>query len=188
MQEDQPLVELLASYKPFDELEALHIRQLVQFLSMGNNHYDRTNLLGHVVADAWIVNPERNKVVLIEHGLNKLWMAPGGHCDGDTDVLAPARREVWEETGLADITPLLDGGIYDINVGVVPTREKNGTLEPSHIHFDICFAFEASEHVPLKISLESTGLAWVLLEDFPALNTSPSHNRRLLKTQRSILK
>jgi len=28
---------------------------------------------------------------------------------------------------------------------------------------------------------KSTGLAWVHVEDFPALNTSPSHNRRLLK-------
>lgn len=182
MEEDQPLVELLKGYMPFDELEALHIRQLVQFLSMGNSHYDRTNLLGHVVADAWIVNPERNSVVLIEHGAHKVWTAPGGHCDGDTDVLATARREAWEETGLADINLLLGGGIYDINVSLVPTRDTHGKLEPSHIHFDICFAFEAPQDAILKISDESTGLAWVLFEDSSALKTSASFQRRLLKT------
>lgn len=182
MQEDQPLLELLKGYVPFDELESLHIRQLMQFLSMGANHYDRSNLVAHVVADAWIVNSARDSVVLIEHAAHNLWTAPGGHCDGDTDVLATARREAWEETGLADITPLIDGGIYDVNVSLVQTREKHGKIEPSHLHFDICFAFEAPEDAPLKISDESTGLAWVLFEDSPALKTSSSFHRRLLKT------
>jgi 8-oxo-dGTP pyrophosphatase MutT (NUDIX family) len=176
------LLELLETYTPYDELETLHVQQLRQFLSEGSNHYDRSNLLGHIAADAWIVNPTRDAVVLIEHGLNKLWMAPGGHCDGSADVFAAAVREVEEEIGLTDLKSLLDGAIFDINVGTVPTREKNGRLEPAHLHFDVCFAFEAPHNAPLTISNESTGLRWVPLVELSSIPTAPSHYRRPLKT------
>lgn len=179
---DHPILGLLETYRPFDDLEALHIQQLRQFLSMGDNHYDRSNLLGHIVADAWIVNPSRDKVVLVEHELNKLWMTPGGHCDGNPDVFTAAVREAEEETGLINLTPLLHSGVFDINVGTVPTRERNGSIEPSHLHFDICFAFEAPEGASLTISDESTGLKWVSVADMGKLATFPSHYRRPAKT------
>ncbi|MEO6077726.1 MAG: NUDIX domain-containing protein [Candidatus Andersenbacteria bacterium] len=184
----EPLITLLENYKPYDEMERFHVVQVQQFLRESHNVYDRANLLGHVVADAWIVNPARTHVVLIEHGMNKKWMAPGGHCDGNSDVHAAAMREAEEETGLTNLKPLLGGNIYDVNVGNVPGREKHCKLEPSHLHFDICFAFEAPDNAPLIISHESDGLKWVALDELKNLETSESHYRRPLKTLAGFLK
>lgn len=181
------LSELLARYVPFDEKDEIFKRQLEQFLSVPQGHYSRENMVGHVVADGWVVNKRRDKVLLIEHAAGGRWMAPGGHCDGDSDVYAAALREVWEETGLKDVKPLLGGEIYDINTGTVPLRKKSWGMEPPHVHFDVCFAFEADENVPLKISEESTGLAWVEIEKIGELNFFPEHYRRVEKLKQGRL-
>lgn len=182
-----PLLNLLETYKPFDATEAAHVVQLKQFLKESSNAYDRSNLIGHVVAEAWIVNPTRTHVALVEHGLSKIWIVPGGHCDGNPDVQAGAIREAQEETGLTNLQPLLNGGLFDINVGAVPTREKSWGIEPEHLHFDVCFAFEAPENAPLKISEESDDLAWVAIKDIQHLKTLPGHYRRPTKTLAGIL-
>lgn len=177
------LIEQLNTYTPFDELEGLHVQQLQKFLGESKNAYDRSNLVAHVVAEAWIVNPNRDHVVLVEHTLSKVWLPPGGHCDGNPDVLAGAMREAQEETGLTNLLPLLNGNIFDINVGSVPTRERHGRNEPVHLHFDVCYAFEAPENAPLTISDESTDLRWVALDDISNLPTLSGHYRRPGKTK-----
>lgn len=180
----EALATQLENYKPFDEIEALHIEQLKQFLDDSSNPYDRSNLIAHVIADAWIVNPERDHIVLVEHRLSKVWVTPGGHCDGNPDVFSNAVREAHEETGLTNLRPLLGGNIFDINVAPVPTRHRHGIHEPAHMHFDVCYAFEAPNDAPLTISDESTDLRWVPLADINNLTTIPSHYRRPLKIGR----
>lgn len=181
------LADTAHNYQPFDRLEEMHLKQLIQFLEEVVNPYDRTCHIGHVVADAWIVNPERTHVVLVEHGLDGRWLAPGGHCDGDPDVLASAIREAEEETGLTSLTPLLDSNLFDVNVGSVPTRERHGLIEPTHLHFDICFAFEAPSDAPLTISEESSQLKWVPVDAIKDLDFMPSHYRRPEKTLRGLI-
>lgn len=176
------LEDQLAAYTPFDEVETAHLKQLRQFLASTDNAYDRSNLVGHVVAEAWIVNPARDQVVLLEHGLNSVWVVPGGHCDGNPDVFAAAVREVEEETGLTNITPLLGGQLFDVNVGTLRTRERHGKLEPAHLHFDICYAFEAPGNAPLTISEESTQLKWVPMSGIKNLKTIDGHYRRPAKS------
>ena len=176
------LAAQLHTYVPFDDLEKLHVEQLRQFLAESQNPYDCSNLVAHVVAEAWIVNPSRDHVVLVEHALSKVWLAPGGHCDGDPDVFSNAVREAEEETGLTNLKPLLGDTIFDLNVGAVPTRERHGVNEPIHLHFDVCYAFEAPSNAPLTISDESTDLAWVAIADVPNRKTISGHYRRPIKT------
>lgn len=189
MQNHPYLGPLLANYTPWNEEEAVYVRQLKQFLEYGWNQYDRSNLVAHIVTDAWIINPERTKVLLVVHAASGAWLAPGGHADGNPDVLESAWREAVEETGLARdaLTPLLGHGLFDINTGSVPTRQKPHGTEPIHIHFDVCFAFEAREDAPLQISDESLELAWKPVEEALEMMMD-CHKRRALKTLQGVLK
>jgi 8-oxo-dGTP pyrophosphatase MutT (NUDIX family) len=181
MDTHRPLLRLLKNYTACDAAEAAAVANLEQFLATTANAYSRSNQAGHVVADAWIVNPARSHVVLVEHKLSGAWLAPGGHCDGDPDVHAAARREAAEETGLTGLKPLLGGAIYDVNRGTIPDRHTRHGFEPAHTHFDLCFAFEAQADAPLNISDESTQLAWIALDNIPATYW-PEHRRRVQKT------
>jgi 8-oxo-dGTP pyrophosphatase MutT (NUDIX family) len=171
----------LHSFAPFDDLESACQRQVKQFLAFASDPFERANLSGHIVADAWILNPSMTKVVMIEHGVHRHWNTPGGHCDGSADVFTAAIREAEEEAGLKNLTPL-GNGIFDIHTGWVAPRVKNGILEPTHLHFDVCYAFVAPDDAPLIISDESTDLCWIDLENLPDLLFAPSFKRRREKT------
>lgn len=178
------LSALLAGYVPFDELEALHVKQLDQFLASTDNAYCRSNLLGHVVADAWILNRDCTKVLLIGHPVGNIWTAPGGHCDGSADTYAQALREAEEETGLNSLLPLMSG-IFDVYVGSYPTRRKAHGIEPEHLHFHVCFAFTADETEVLQICDESTGLKWMDIALENNKNYGLEHARRVNKMRES---
>lgn len=184
-----PLTDLLSNYAAFDDSEDVAISSLCQFLQSSDNPYDRRNLFGHVVCDAWVVSPDRSQVLLLVHGEGKQWCAPGGHPDGSPDLLAAAQRELLEETGITSQNSriLLSGRLFDVNVGLVPERQKTHGLEPPHIHFDICFAFEANpDFVTLSISHESNDLRWIPIQE--ALDIiMPCHRRRVRKTLKGTL-
>ena len=125
---------------------------------------------GHFTGSAWVVNPDRSKVLLLRHLKLERWMQAGGHADGDGVLARVAAKELAEETGLGPelAKPLLLGrggqGILDVDIHVIPQKEKNGRLEPQHLHFDVRFAFEADDARPLG-SPEGLELRWLSLTE-----------------------
>jgi len=47
----------------------------------------RDNIFGHFSASAFVVNKEKNKMVVVYHIINDGWIYPGGHADGEDDFL-----------------------------------------------------------------------------------------------------
>jgi 8-oxo-dGTP pyrophosphatase MutT (NUDIX family) len=121
---------------------------------------------GHVTGSAWIVAPEGDAVLLTHHRKLDIWVQLGGHADGDPDVLAVARREGLEESGLRTLEALDPSGAaapevpFDLDVHQIPARKD----EPAHLHFDVRFAFRAPDRA-ITVSDESHDLAWVPLAD-----------------------
>jgi 8-oxo-dGTP pyrophosphatase MutT (NUDIX family) len=115
--------------------------------------------------------------VLVHHAKLDKWVQPGGHCDGEADVLSVAVREAQEETGLA-ITPV-DNNIFDIDVHRIPEYWNT----PEHWHFDVRFLLQADdEHAP-QASSESRAVRWVSLDEAAQLNSSQSIIRMITKTR-----
>lgn len=111
---------------------------------------------GHFTASAFVVCPERRRVLLVHHAKLQRWLQPGGHVEtGDQSLMSAAKREVAEETGVSAIVPLLDG-VFDIDIHAIPERPKEGP----HQHFDVRYAFAASS-AELVASQEVRGARWV---------------------------
>lgn len=169
------LLSLLADYEPTTDLEREHVGAVTNVLSHPNaferSHFDP----GHVTASAFVVHPERDALVLVEHGKLEMWLQPGGHVErDDIDILAAARREVGEETGLEQILTL---GVIDVDVHVFPRRDG----QPRHLHLDVRHGFLA-ETSTLHVSDESTGVRWFEFEQVSSMHESLARPARRLTT------
>ena len=132
---------------------------------------------GHITGSAWIINGDGSQVVLLHHAKLGIWVQPGGHCDGETDVAQVALREAREETGLN--VSLLNAEIFDIDVHRIPEYWNT----PEHFHFDVRFLLQADGKAAPIVSRESREVRWVSLEQTAALNSTPSIARMIEKTR-----
>lgn len=131
--------------------------------------FHRDFLPGHITASAWITDVGGQHVLLTHHAKLNRWLQPGGHADGEEDVLNVALREATEETGLKNFT-IPSKTIFDIDIHLIPARRDHF----EHYHYDIRFVFQADLHEPLQISDESNDLKWIALHQLETYTTAPS--------------
>lgn len=151
-----------------------------RFVAATPGCFDRTTPHGHVTGSAWVVNPARDQVVMILHRKLGQWLQPGGHADGDHDLLRVAVRETTEETGLPmDAVRPLSPGIFDVDVHAIPAT----ATEPRHVHHDIRFLLEVDDRLDLPGNPDEThAVAWVPLDAVPRFSTLLSVHRMTRKT------
>ncbi len=137
----------------------------------------RTCVPGHLTGSAWVVSPDRTRTLLTHHRKLDKWLQLGGHADGDPDLLAVARREAIEESGLPAVRSVRET-IFDLDRHWIPERKG----EPGHFHYDLRFLFEADPAIPLCITNESKDLAWIDVGAVPGLNPEESMARMVRKT------
>lgn len=150
----------IEEFIPFNEQEEKDKIQFLEFIDSFDDTLTRDNIFGHFTASAFVVNKERNKMVVVYHIINDGWIYPGGHADGEEDLLKVAIREVEEETGLK--VKVLDDNIYAINSAPVKGHIKRGKYVSAHLHLDVIFIMEADDKIPLKYKEdESKGVKWI---------------------------
>ncbi|MFM7327471.1 MAG: NUDIX hydrolase [Bacteroidota bacterium] len=169
-----PLSGLLSDYRTSYPEEQEFLNSFAELLDHPNA-FERTHLPGHITGSAWILNQRMDSVALVLHGKLNRWMQPGGHADGDQDVLRVALREAEEETGLKP-EPLTTG-IWDLDIHPIPERKDF----PAHLHYDVRFCFRATNE-QLIISDESSDLKWIPLVSVATLTDSWSVLRMVEKS------
>ncbi len=173
----RPLLSLLEAYRTDDPEERAMQQRLRLFVQQHPDCFERRLLTGHVTGSAWIVNHDHSKVLMLHHRKLGRWLQPGGHADGEPDILAVALREAREETGLDDIRPV-SPAIFDIDIHTIPARGG----EPEHEHFDVRFLLQANEQASLRGNEESNRLAWIALANIERLANERSILRMRDKT------
>ena len=158
------LKEQIKNYIPFNEQEEVDKEYFLKFMDTYEDVLTRNNTIGHFSSSAFVVNKKRTKMLCVYHIINDGWMYPGGHADGEENLLRVAIREVEEETGLKP--KLLDENIFAIQSGAKNGHIKHGKYVPAHIHFDVIYIMEADELDALSFRKdESKGVKWIAFED-----------------------
>ena len=137
------------------------------------NTYRGTASGEHFTASGFVFNLTREKVLLCFHKKGQFWVQFGGHIEPEDDsLLEAATREVKEESGLANLRPLLP---YPAELN---RHELSDAFGKCRAHWDVGFAFEATEGEDVLVSDESEDVRWWPIRALPA-NAAPLLGQRI---------
>ncbi len=143
---------------------------------------EKDDQMGHITGSAWLLSPDRRKVLLTYHKKLNKWLQLGGHSDGCPNVLETALREAREESGIANVQPL-SNEVFDVDVHKIP-----GTAtRPEHLHYDVRYILISPDTEEFVTSEESHELKWVSFEDVSQYSTEESVLRMVRKWQKNFL-
>lgn len=175
------LEKQIRAYEPWNEQERRDKETMLALLESRPDVFTRADRTAHMTASAWIVNKDRDRVLMIYHNLYGSWAWTGGHADGETDLLSVALREAREETGLRDPRPVT-GEIFSLEILTVDGHEKRGEYLSSHLHLNVTYLLEADETEPLRVCPgENSGVKWFSLEEALAASTEPWFVERIYR-------
>ena len=173
------IISALEAYRPWNEQEERDREELLRRLRSGEELYSRDNASAHLTASAWVVSPDRSRVLLAYHNLYNSWAWLGGHADGERDLLAVALREVREESGLTKIRAV-SPDIYSLEILTVDGHEKRGKYVSSHLHLNVTYLLEADPAAPVRCKPdENSRVGWFALEDAIAASTESWFRERI---------
>lgn len=167
------LIEDIRRFVPWNEQEAVDKEQILTCLLEMDDIFYRENAVVHMTASAWVVNPTRDKVLMVYHNIYNSWSWLGGHADGEEDLLKVAMKEVCEESGIKKVRPVSDE-IYSLEILTVDGHVKKGKYLSSHLHYNVTYLLEAEEEQTLTSKEdENSGVGWFSLEGAIEASTEP---------------
>lgn len=173
------LIQKIQSYRTTFEEEALFRHRFLSLLRNFHNCYQRSLSTGHITASAWVIDAQAAQVLFIHHKKLNRWLQPGGHADGDENVIYVAIREAEEETGLTSLS-MLNSNIFDLDIHLIPQFKD----VKAHLHFDIRFLFLANSSLPLVLNHESNEVRWIPIDQIDNyVYNNRSIHRMILKSK-----
>jgi len=177
----QELLNLLNQHRTTFMEEAAYLSRAQRIVEEHTDCFYRELWPAHVTGSTWVVSPDRERVLMLHHVKLDQWFQPGGHADGDNDILRVALRETAEETGIApEQIQLLGSAVFDVDIHAIPPMGH----DPWHEHIDVRFLVEIDDTLPIPGNVESHEVIWVSLSDAPRFNNNRSTWRMVEKTRR----
>ncbi len=175
------LISQIENYIPFNRQEEQDKKEMLRRLRSGEELHTRENASAHLTASGWVVSPDRKKVLMAYHNLYDSWAWLGGHADGERDLLAVAKREVQEESGLEEVRAVSDE-IFSLEILTVDGHEKKGDYVSSHLHLNVTYLFEADPAQDIRCKPdENQGVAWFGPEEAIEKSSEPWIRERIYR-------
>lgn len=160
-------MNLRKEIEEFQPIDAQEIQDKITFLKWMDTYDNlliRENSFCHFSSTALVLNKEKDKMLVVYHKINDGWIYPGGHADGEENLLNVAIREVEEETG--QTASILSSSIFAIQIFPVKGHMKNGKYVSAHTHLDVIYLLEANDKQELSFRKEeSNGVKWTSLKN-----------------------
>lgn len=155
------LLQKISAFTPYNAQEAADRELILRHLAQYDDLLTRNNPVMHFTASAWVVSPDRERVLMVYHNIYQSWSWTGGHADGEEDLLSVAQREVREETGISEVRPL-SSDIFSLEILGVNAHVKRGRHVSAHLHLNATFLLEADPGQTLRAKPDENSAArWI---------------------------
>ena len=169
----ETLLTQIRSFTPYNEQEEQDQKLIAGWIESNPDAFERSNAIAHMTASAWVLNKTHDKVLMVYHNIYHSWSWLGGHADGNEDLLEVAIKEVQEEAGIQNVTPL-STDIFSLESLTVDGHVKKGKYVSSHLHLNVTYLLEADEEEILSVKEdENSGVAWFSLDEALEKSTEP---------------
>lgn len=173
-------IESIKEYKVYNEQEKKDKEIIIKCLEKLDNILTRDNEIVHITSSGFVVNKNRDKILMVHHNIYNSWSWTGGHADGDEDLLFVAIKEVKEETGVKNISPVSEN-ILSLDILPVVSHMRKGEYVAPHLHISVAYLIEADENEPLVVKPdENSGVKWIPVEEIDAYSNEP-HMKKIYK-------
>ncbi len=136
--------------------------QMVDFVDTHPDALLRSCVTGHLTGSAFVINHSGSHALLLLHTKLGKWLQPGGHADGDGNLVHVAWREATEETGIAGLAVMAEPLDLDIH-------EVRPPHESAHDHLDVRFVIVAPPDAVAVTNHESREMRWVARDDLTSV-------------------
>ncbi len=179
-------LEAVREYRPYNEQEAKDKELFLHYATRFDDILTRDNELVHVTASACVVNPARDKMLMVHHNIYKSWSWAGGHADGESDLLQVACREVQEETGVKVIRPVIPG-VFSLDLLPVLGHYRRGRYVAPHLHLSLAYLLEAAEDQALVVKQdENSAVRWIPLPEIGSCTEEPHMKKVYTKLMEKV--
>ncbi|HBJ2622048.1 NUDIX domain-containing protein [Clostridium botulinum] len=166
-------IKEIEDYNPYNEQEVADKKFILDCIKQYDNLLTRENLLAHMTSSGYIVNKNRDKVLMIHHNIYNTWAWTGGHTDGDSDFLHVAIKEAQEETGVKYFN-IVTSEILSLDVLPVKGHFKKGNYISAHLHLSVAYVLECDENEELIIKKdENSGVKWIPVNEIHLYSNEP---------------
>ena len=151
----------IKEYNPYGNQEIKDKKTILEFIETFENNLLRENCFGHLTASTWVLNEDLSKILFLYHNDFKGYIYPGGHADGEENLLKVALKELEEETGLDDV--IVYNEIFSLECAPVSNHIKRGENISAHIHHNISYLVIVKNDHMSKIRIletENSSVEW----------------------------
>jgi 8-oxo-dGTP pyrophosphatase MutT (NUDIX family) len=181
------ILGIVQGLAPHDELEQLHINDVVSWIQGPNNLFriaKPDNPPKHLVSYFVVYDPHAQKLMLIDHIKANMWLPSGGHVEVDEHPRETVRREAMEELELdADFSIIGEKPAF---ITVTETRGPG-----THTDVSLWYVIAADSTVGLNYDTrEMRGLRWLDFAEVFAMDDKllDPHMKRFVRKFEGMLR
>jgi ADP-ribose pyrophosphatase YjhB (NUDIX family) len=171
-------IDPIKEFVPSNEQERKDKEVTLKYINMFDDVLKRDNEIIHITSSGFVINKDKDKVLMVHHNIFNSWSLPGGHADGEGNLLDVAITEIKEETGVKDIIPITNK-IVSLDILSVLGHFRKGKYVSSHLHISIAYLVQANENEELIIKPdENSAVKWIPISEID-MHSSESHMKKI---------
>lgn len=151
---------------------------ILKYINEFNDILKRDNEIIHVTSSGFVINKNKDKVLMVHHNIFNSWSLTGGHADGEENLLGVAISEIKEETGIKNIYPITNK-IVSLDILPVFGHFRKGKYVSSHLHISVVYLVEADENEQVSIKPdENSAVKWIPFSEIE-IHSNESHMKKI---------